>query len=339
MNGQHSEGHLLPGYLPAARVARAAVDPCAAARDACIAADAAPPCTYRLVRCLGAGGMGVVYLAERYDGDAVQWVALKMLSTAAESSRLLRERFTRERQLLARLQHPRIARLIDDGVLAECGPFLAMEYVDGERIDAWCSRHNLGLSRRLSLFLKVCEAVEYAHRNLIIHRDIKPANILVTEAGEPKLLDFGLAQTLDHGDVPAGSHCPAPRYAGPGQMRGELPAIASDLHALGLLLYALIVDKPPSHGVGMQVGPVPLQPSRDASSDLAWRRRLSGDLDAIFARACAFDPQVRYASVAALAEDIERIGAHQPIKARRRTWPYVASRLLRRRWLALTAGV
>lgn len=284
--------------------------------------------------------MGVVYLAARHDGEVEQLVALKMLGAAALGSPQLLERFTRERQLLARLQHPHIASLLDGGVLADWGPFIAMEYVDGERIDAWCARHRLGLRERLALFLKVCAAVSYAHRHLVIHRDIKPANILVSEDGEPKLLDFGIAQALDHA-VAAGAgdrHFRTPRYASPEQSRGEWPTVASDVYALGLLLYALMVDRPPPHGEGAQASPLPLQPSRDAEHDLPWRRQLTGDLDAIFARACAFDPAERYASVAALADDIERQRAHQPVAARGHRWSYVLARLLRRRWPAFAVG-
>lgn len=297
-------------------------------------AQATTPRQYHVLRRLGEGGMGVVYLAERYDGDFVQLVALKMLNAAGEGSPVLLERFARERQLLARLEHPGIARLVDGGVLAERGPFLAMEYVDGERIDAWCSRHGQGLRERIALFLKVCAAVEYAHRNLVIHRDIKPANILVTEAGEPKLLDFGIAQALDHAEVHAAHERRylTPRYASPEQVRGDPPTIASDIYALGLLLYALIVDRPPPQGAGTEGGATPWLPSGDAARELPWRRQLTGDLDAIFGRACAFEPMQRYPSVAALVEDVERMGAHHPVKARPLTWTYALSRLLRRRW-------
>ena len=150
---------------------------------------------YRLLRRLGAGGMGVVYLAERSDGGFVQTVALKLLNPVAEASPELRERFARERALLARLDHPGIARLLDGGILADGRPFLAMEYVEGEQMDAYAAR--LPLDERIALFVKVCEAVAEAHRCLVIHRALQPANILVDARGQPRLLDFGIARLID----------------------------------------------------------------------------------------------------------------------------------------------
>ncbi|MBD8873486.1 serine/threonine-protein kinase [Rhodanobacter sp. DHB23] len=306
-------------------------------------AQANAPRRYRLVRRVGEGGMGVVYLAERDDADFVQQVALKVLNTGAMGSPTLLERFTRERQLLARLEHPGIARLLDGGVLSDGQPFLTMEYVEGERIDAWCERHGLQLRERIALFLKVCAAVDYAHRNLVIHRDLKPANILVDGQGQPKLLDFGIAQALDRSGAGSGREHQylTPRYASPEQIRSGPVSMSSDIYALGLLLYALVANRPPPYAPGNEAAPPPPRPSRDAAPELPWRRRLAGDIDAVVARACALDPAQRYASAAALAEDLQRIGAHQPVRARRQSWPYVSGRLLRRHWsvFAATAAI
>ena len=212
-------------------------------------AQANGPRHYRLLRHLGEGGMGTVYLAERCDGDFTQQVALKLLTAAAEGSPILTERFCQERKLLARLEHPGIARLLDGGALADGKPFLAMEYVQGERIDAWCDRHALDLPARLALFLKVCAAVEYAHRNLIIHRDIKPANILVTEDGTPKLLDFGIARILDdQADVAAtatAAHAMTLAYASPEQIERLPLTTAADVYSLGVVLYQLVAGRRP----------------------------------------------------------------------------------------------
>ena len=169
-------------------------------------ASAATAREYRLLRRLGAGGMGVVYLAERSQGGFVQTVALKLLNPVAEASPELRERFARERELLARLDHPGIARLLDGGILADGRPFLAMEYVEGERMDEYAAR--LPLDERIVLFVKVCEAVVEAHRRLVIHRDLKPVNILVDARGQPRLLDFGIARLIDEDNALAGETRP-----------------------------------------------------------------------------------------------------------------------------------
>jgi serine/threonine-protein kinase len=319
-------------------------------------AEATAPRHYRLLRRLGEGGMGVVYLAERAGDDYVQPVALKVLAASAEGSPVLLERFARERQLLARLDHPGIARLLDGGVLADGKPFLAMEYVEGERIDAWCRRHALGLRERIELFLKVCAAVEYAHRNLVIHRDIKPANVLVTEAGEPKLLDFGIARIIDEqadpGLTQTGQHALTLAYASPEQIAQQPLTTAVDVYALGAVLYQLVAGRRPfqhittphlltSAIVSGRVTP----PSRSAAEAAAAegqrrprRRTVPADIDAIVLKAMRHRASERYASVGAFAADLRRWLERRPVQARRGRRLYFFRRFVQRNRWPLAAG-
>ncbi|HET6433397.1 protein kinase domain-containing protein [Dyella sp.] len=323
-------------------------------------AQATTPRHYRLLSHLGEGGMGTVYLAERCDGDFTQQVALKLLTAAAEGSPILTERFCQERKLLARLEHPGIARLLDGGVLADGKPFLAMEYVQGERIDLWCDRHGLDLPARIGLFLKVCAAVDFAHRNLIIHRDIKPANILVTEDGTPKLLDFGIARILDEQavDVAAtatAAHAMTLAYASPEQIERLPLTTAADVYSLGVVLYQLVAgQRPYQHLVtphllsnAIITGDV-LPPSRAARRRQAQekdvrgpRRAVPRDLDAIVLKALRRRAEDRYPAVAALAADLQRFLECRPVQARRgRTWYRMHRYLRRNRWpLAAAAAV
>ena len=292
---------------------------------------------YRLLRLLGEGGMGRVYLAERDDGQFHQQVALKLMRAGFESTEM-HERFLRERDLLARLAHPNIAQLHEGGVSAEGTPYFTLERVDGEPITLWCDRHRIGLAARLQLLLKVCDAVQYAHRNLVVHRDLKPSNILVTEDGEPKLLDFGIAKPLDGGSergLTATRSQPMTReYAAPEQVLGEPITTATDVYALGVLMYELlsghlpyaraergdsswakaIVDERPEPLTRAAERPTALIDNPDLLDlDVAaargttaafMRRTLRGDLDRIAQRALEKAPDARYGSVGALAEDI-----------------------------------
>jgi eukaryotic-like serine/threonine-protein kinase len=195
---------------------------------------------YRLLKELGSGGMGTVYLAERDDQEFEQRVAIKVIQHGRQSDEIVRL-FRRERQILATLNHPSIARLVDGGVTEDGRPFFVMEYVDGVPIDAFCRLHGLGVRQRLQLFLPVCAAVQAAHQILVVHRDLKPANILVTAEGIPKLLDFGVAKLLDQ----QASHTATmailtPRYASPEHMRGEASGTATDIYSLGVLLFELL---------------------------------------------------------------------------------------------------
>jgi eukaryotic-like serine/threonine-protein kinase len=312
-------------------------------RDAQVTA----PRHYRLLRRLGEGGMGVVYLAERGDGDFVQPVALKVLSASAEGSPLLLERFARERQLLARLEHPGIAHLLDGGVMADGKPFLAMEYVEGERIDAWCARHAPVLRDRIALFLKVCAAVEYAHRNLIIHRDLKPANILVTEDGEPKLLDFGIARIVDEQPLEAaltqtGQHALTLAYASPEQIEQRPLTTAVDVYALGVVLYQLVAGRRPFQHIdtphllthAIVCGDV-VPPSRSAPAAV-----VPADIDAIVLKAMRRKASERYATVGEFAADLRRWQARRPVLARRGRQLYRLRRFVQRnRWPLVAASL
>ncbi|HPA01271.1 MAG TPA: serine/threonine-protein kinase [Chiayiivirga sp.] len=295
---------------------------------------------WRLVRPIGRGGMGEVWLAERADGRFEQQVAIKLLHRlgAGEDTG-----FLREQRLLARLEHPGIARLLDAGALPDGRPYMVMEYVDGA---AWSNHiRSLAHERRLALFLQVCDAVAFAHRHLVIHCDLKPENILVRRDGRVALLDFGIARRLD-GE--AGQTCDlrlTPRYAAPEQLSGEARSTLTDVYALGLLLHELLTDRSP-WGELVGAGPIamlqrarmgpPPPPSACAPSP-ARARLLRGDLDAIVSKALRPEPAARYASVEALAEDLRRHLAHRTVAARGDALGYRLRRLLRRYWVAAAA--
>jgi tetratricopeptide (TPR) repeat protein/predicted Ser/Thr protein kinase len=286
--------------------------------------------SWRLLRELGRGGMGVVWLAERADGQFQQQAALKLIKRGMDSD-AVRARFLRERQILARLEHPHIAHLIDGGIAADGRPYFAMEYVEGEPLLPHCAGQSMSLRERLGLILDVCLAVQFAHSQLIVHRDIKPSNILVTPAGEAKLLDFGIAKLLDdsQGGTIDTQHRPlTPAYAAPEQLRGEPVTTATDIYALGAVLYELLsgvrafaaADTPSPEAAlrALESGTLS-PPSRAATSPSAplASRLLRGDLDTIVLKAMQRDPQRRYATVEALAGDLRRFLAGQPIAARR----------------------
>lgn len=287
---------------------------------------------YRLLRELGRGGMGVVWLAQRADGAFAREVALK-LPHAHLLAGAVRERFDRERDILAALDHPHIARFFDAGLAADGQPYLALEAVDGRPITDWCREQALPLAARLALFAQVADAVSHAHGQFIAHRDLKPANVLVTADGQVKLLDFGIAKLLagEDGDgsptdstalTRAQGLLATPRYAAPEQLAGGPVSVATDVYALGLMLFELLTAQPPP-SPGEPVPP----PSR-ATADASRRKALRGDLDAIVDRALQPRPQDRYASVAALADDLQRHAEHRPIQARhlgawQLAWRYV----------------
>ncbi len=283
---------------------------------------------------IGRGGMGVVYLAERADGAYAQRVAVKLLVNAAGAHA---HELARERQALAGLNHPNIARLIDGGTDADGTPYLVMEYVAGESIATYCEKHQLTLSARVALVQKICAAVQSAHQQLLIHRDIKPANILVSDAGEVKLLDFGIARLLDHDGRSAqttglGGLLFTPRYASPEQVRGELVSVSADIYGIGALLYELLADSSPFARMAdtepanlaaiMRVvaeDEVALASTLARAAHSPFADQLTGDLDAILAKACAKVPAERYPSVVELAQDLGRFLDQKPIRARPQT--------------------
>jgi len=278
---------------------------------------------YRVVRSLGAGGMGEVWLAERGDGEFEQRVAVKQVAYPTPG---LLQRFRRERQILARLDHPNIARLIDGGVASDGAPYLVMEYVEGVPITTFARENALDVPARLRLFLHVCEAVQFAHRNLVVHRDLKPSNIFVTADGTPKLLDFGIAKVLTTTDADAQTQTVArlltPAYAAPEQFSGAPVTTATDVYALGVLFYELLAGtRPPGGGRAGGNAREPIAPSLAVARArggvrAATRRVLRGDLDRIALTALATEPEQRYSSAEALAADIRSHLEGRPIAAR-----------------------
>ena len=301
---------------------------------------------YRLLRRLGAGGTAEVWLAERTEGGFQQRAAVKIVRDAQGS---LRERFVAEREILASLAHPGIARLYDGGVQANGFAYMIMEYVEGEHLGAYARAHSLSLSERLALFLQVCDAVAYAHTRLVVHRDIKPANILVTADGHAKLLDFGIAKLLNTEptrDVTGTLHM-SPAYAAPEQLTGDYVSTATDVYALGVTLYELLTGRLPwsddnatlATAVKRLMDTSIPPPSRAAAQGSPIPTRvLRGDLDAIVARTLRKEPGARYPDARALADDIRRHLDHQPVQARAGARAYVARRFLRRNWLALATA-
>lgn len=324
---------------------------------------------YKIVRMLGEGGMGAVYLAERDDDEFLQQVAIKVARGLLDPERV--RQFRTERQILAWLEHPNIARLLDGGTTADGLPYLVMEHVEGRPFDAYCDAARLDVTARLRLFLDVCDAVSHAHRSLIVHRDIKPSNIMVTGEGVPKLLDFGIARlalgsAAEAADAAAGPpRMMTPFYASPEVVRGGQVTTAADVYALGVLLHELLTGtrplrfrtmtseevervvchvspRPPSLAVldtdGKGPAPAARAAERQTTPD-ALAARLSGDLDAIVARALHKEPAHRYASVEAFASDIRATLDHRPVSARPQTWRYVAGRFVgRHRWASAAAA-
>jgi serine/threonine-protein kinase len=283
---------------------------------------------WQLIQRLASGGMGTVYVAERADELFRQRVAIKLLRGGANSSATA-QRLAAERQILAELQHPNIAKLFDGGTTPAGQPYLVMEYIEGLPLDQYCTQRALTLHERLQLFLRVCAPVQAAHQRLIVHCDLKPSNVLVRDDGQPMLLDFGIARLLGDGDAGAGFCTPA--YASPELLSGARVGVASDVFGLGVLLTELLACARSGRGPDDSERPVPL-PSELATADCAWRGRLTGDLDAIASKACALDPERRYATVEALAADIHRHLAWKPVAARTSTARYRIWRWTRRHW-------
>jgi non-specific serine/threonine protein kinase/serine/threonine-protein kinase len=304
---------------------------------------------YRVVRELGRGGMGAVYLAERADGQYEQRVALKVIKRGMDTEHVL-ARFRAERQILALLDHPNIARLLDGGSTDEGVPFFAMEYIEGEPIDAWANRRALSVDERLQLFLQVCSAVSYAHQRLVVHRDIKPLNILVTAEGVPKLLDFGIAKVLheDADEVTStvtGMRLLTPEYASPEQVEGQHATTVSDVYALGVVLYELLTGRSPYRLRSRTPLDVveavrttdPERPSAIGGTEKL-RRRLRGDLDTILLTALRKEPARRYQSVEQFAGDVRRHLDGLPVRARPDTFGYRAGKFVRRNRVPVAAG-
>jgi tRNA A-37 threonylcarbamoyl transferase component Bud32 len=261
---------------------------------------------YRVIRLLGRGGMGAVYLAERADGEVEQRVAIKVVRFTAELP-VFQERFLAERRILASLNHPGIARLLDAGHTSEGQPYLVMEYIEGMPMDAYCASRDVPAVLRV--FLLVCDAVSYAHRNLIVHRDLKPSNILIDAGGQPKLLDFGIAKILD--DTERGQttvRVLTPDYASPEQLRGEAHSTATDIYSLGAVLRRLLKGEIPR------------------------------DVDAIIRKALRGEPEERYATVDALAEDVRAFLENRPVRARAGNIWYRARKFVRRYWVPVAAS-
>ena len=284
--------------------------------------------SYRILSLIGRGGMGSVYLAERADGEIEQRVAIKLLRADGDRPGW-RDRFLNERRLLAALQHPAIVHVIDAGHLEDRRPYLVMEYVEGTPIDRYAA--GIDVRERLSLFLKVCEGVSHAHRRLIIHRDLKPSNILVDAAGEPKVLDFGIAKLQN--DLPgdttqAAEQLLTPNYASPEQLRGEAQTTATDIYSLGAVLYKLLAGvSPPEVARGAELA----LPSRV-------NPQVPRDMDFVIAKALRPEPEHRYGSVDEFASDVRAVLQRRPVYARGNDTWYRARRYLRRYWVPVTAA-
>ncbi|MFH1843755.1 MAG: protein kinase [bacterium] len=332
---------------------------------------------YRLLEVLGRGGMGTVYLAERADGQHQRQVAIKLLHLGFRQHEL--QRFTAEQQILARLEHPNIARLLDSGTSDDGLPYLIMEYIDGKPVTDYCDTFRLGTADRLALFTTICEAVQFAHRNLVVHRDLKPSNILVDGDGRVTLLDFGIAKLIDERaltDSPltrTGLRVLTPEYASPEQFRGDPVTTATDVYSLGILLYELLCGHRPYRLARLTAGEVerivcrdePPRPSRmisqvtelqqqdgsirhigpetisrsRATSPERLRRRLAGDLDIIILTALRKEPERRYGSVEQLADELRRHLGGLPVQARPDTVRYRLSKYVGRHRLPIAAGV
>ena len=321
---------------------------------------------YKITAELGAGGMGAVYLAERDDGEFRQKAAVKIIKRGINSEAIL-GRFLNERQILAALEHPNVARLIDGGTLEEGTPYFVMEYVDGLPITEYADQNDLNLTERLDLFRKVCSGVAYAHRNLVVHRDLKPSNILVTKDGEPKLLDFGIAKLLkdnNAGETATQAFVLTPEYASPEQVRGESLSTATDIYSLGVVLYELLTGVRPYRVETQNISQIiravceiaPPKPStvitkeakakiHDSASPAAIQKTklrlksLRGDLDNIVLKALRKEPEHRYSTIEQFSEDIRRHLRGLPIAARPATIGYQTTKFVRRNPLAFAVAL
>ncbi|HEV8689483.1 MAG TPA: serine/threonine-protein kinase, partial [Ideonella sp.] len=319
---------------------------------------------YCLLRPLGHGGMGTVWLAERVDGTLQREVALKLPHVAAMTQANLAHRFERERDILAALEHPHIARLYDAGVTDAGQPYLALEYVEGQPITTYCDDKQLSLRARVDLFLQVLDAIQYAHARLVVHRDLKPSNIFVTHDGQVRLLDFGIATLLDEGDTPRGqahtewAYAPmTPDYASPEQIAHQPIGTASDVYSLGVVFYELCTGQRPyrltrdTRGAleDAILGVDPTKPSRMPTTETAaaqraarpavLRRQLRGDLDNIALMALRKNPAQRYASAEAFKQDLKRWLRNRPVHAHPGSWWYRSRKFVQRHKLPVAAGV
>jgi serine/threonine protein kinase len=310
--------------------------------------------SYRLLKEIGRGGMGTVYLAERADGQFRKQVAIKMVRPDMDTEFVL-ARFRRERQVLGRLDHPNIGRILDGGTATNGTPYFVMEYIDGDWITRYCKSKALGVEQRVRMFLHICSAVHYAHLQFVVHRDLKPGNILVDSKGEPKLLDFGICKLLyraggaeDDSANTIGTALLTPQYACPEQVRGEPVTIASDVYSLGAVFYELLTGVRPH--VFPELTPQVIEQvvcGRDviAPSEVVRRdneklaARLRGDLDTIVLHAMHKEPSRRYETVERFAEDIRRYLSDEPIAARPDHFVYRSRKFLRRNRLALGVGL
>jgi serine/threonine-protein kinase len=307
---------------------------------------------YLAIRLIGRGGMGDVYEAERDDEQFRQQVAIKIIRRGMDTD-FVRDRFLRERQILASLDHPHIARLFDGGATADGSPYFVMEFVAGEPITAYCRRSQLSINEKLKLFRKVCSAVQHAHQKLIVHRDLKPGNILITtsadgKSGEPKLLDFGIAKLLSpdasrpHARTESALRMMTPEYASPEQARGEPVATTTDVYSLGVVLYELLIERRPHEfrtyspaEIERAICETAIEEpskvmSRMAGAPAKLARHLAGDLDNIVMMAMRIEPERRYQSVEQFSEDIRRYLEGMPIVARKDTFGYRAGKFVRR---------
>ncbi|MEZ5424680.1 MAG: serine/threonine-protein kinase [Pyrinomonadaceae bacterium] len=318
---------------------------------------------YEIIRELGYGGMGAVYLAERTDEKFEQKVAVKMLRREFNIEKI-RERFKRERKIQAILVHPNIATLLDAGTTSDGIPYLIMEYVEGVPIDKFCRENNLDLDQRLKLFNKVCEAVSFAHQNLIVHRDLKPSNIIVTREGEPKLLDFGISKILDANEADEKDQntitkfgAMTPEYASPEQLNGKSVTTASDIYSLGIVLFKILTETLPFDPAKKTSAELlkavtetePKRPSEvaderrskpgDPGSGIQDPRSLRGDIDNIVLKAIRKEPQRRYRTVEQFSADIWRFIDGLPITARPNTFLYQAGKFYSRNRIPVFAGI
>jgi len=303
---------------------------------------------YAIDRLLGRGGMGAVYLAHRADGQFEQKVAIKLIDLPLATD-LFRERFRQERQILAELQHPYIARLLDGGVTAGGDLYLVMEYVDGMPIHRFCEQHRLSEPERITLFLRVCEAVQFAHHHFVVHRDLKPDNILVDENGTPRLLDFGTAKLLSPSLVPAdnqltreGFQSFTPQYASPEQILGTPITAATDTYSLGVLLYVLLTGNLPYElkelTTAEMLRVICQEPPRKPEHAVDSLKRLDADVQAILLKALRKEPKERYLTVEQLAADLRAYLDGRPVAARHGTLRYRGAKFIRRNRLGLAAA-
>jgi tetratricopeptide (TPR) repeat protein len=302
---------------------------------------------YELDRLVGRGGMGAVYLAHRADGQFEQQVAIKLIDLPFLTD-LFRERFRQERQILARLSHPNIARMLDGGVSEDGELYLAMEYANGLPIQRYCSQHNLSIRERIELFILVCTAVRFAHQNLVVHRDLKPDNIVVLEDGTPKLLDFGTAKLLTPVDAAVegeftrqGFHSFTPQYASPEQVLGHPISTASDIYSLGVLLFLLVTGVPPyvlKEFTTAEMVRVICEEQPPRPSERCIHGKLDSDIDSIILKALRKEPEERYASVDRLIADLQAYLDGRPVAAHQGSFRYHALKFARRNKLALAAS-